>query len=79
MPPADPPPTADRLAAIPKVLLHDHLDGGLRPQTILELADEQGYDPLPASRRRGARPWLTRGADARSCCSTSRPSRTPSA
>ena len=32
----------------PKVLLHDHLDGGLRPATVLELADELGYKKLPA-------------------------------
>ncbi len=46
----------------PKVLLHDHLDGGLRPTTIIELAGEYGYDGLPstdpdelaASVRRGA-------------------------
>ena len=31
----------------PKVLLHDHLDGGLRPATIVELAGEVGYDQLP--------------------------------
>jgi adenosine deaminase len=34
--------------ALPKVSLHDHLDGGLRPQTIIELADEVGLD-LPAT------------------------------
>src|SRR5689334_22604468 len=33
----------------PKVLLHDHLDGGMRPATVLELADELGYQKLPAS------------------------------
>jgi hypothetical protein len=33
----------------PKVLLHDHLDGGLRPQTVLDLAEEFGYQGLPAS------------------------------
>mgnify|MGYP000561984097 CR=1 FL=1 len=27
------------IAAVPKVLLHEHLDGSLRPQTVLELAD----------------------------------------
>ena len=37
------------LRAVPKVLLHDHLDGGLRPQTIVELAHEQQYDGLPTS------------------------------
>lgn len=38
----------DLLARAPKVLLHDHLDGGLRPQTIIELAAESGYRGLPA-------------------------------
>ncbi len=33
---------------LPTVLLHDHLDGGLRPQTILELAESTGYTDLPA-------------------------------
>jgi adenosine deaminase len=33
----------------PKVLLHDHLDGGLRPSTIIELAAEVGYPGLPSS------------------------------
>ena len=28
-------PTLDQIRAVPKVLLHDHLDGGLRPQTVL--------------------------------------------
>ena len=37
---------ADLLAA-PKVLLHDHLDGGLRPGTLIELADQIGHD-LPS-------------------------------
>jgi adenosine deaminase len=31
----------------PKVLLHEHLDGGLRPATLIELADEIGYAGLP--------------------------------
>ena len=35
------------LEALPKVSLHDHLDGGLRPATIVELATEIGYE-LPA-------------------------------
>ena len=39
---------ADILRA-PKALLHDHLDGGLRPATVLELAEETGYDDLPAT------------------------------
>lgn len=37
------------LQAAPKVLLHDHLDGGLRPATVVELAREQGYRGLPTN------------------------------
>lgn len=37
------------LVLAPKVVLHDHLDGGLRPETIVELAAEVGYDKLPAT------------------------------
>ena len=33
----------------PKVLLHDHLDGGLRPATVVELADAAGYGLLPTT------------------------------
>jgi adenosine deaminase len=43
------PLTSETLVRAPKVLLHDHLDGGLRPGTVLELADEIGYGDLPAS------------------------------
>ena len=38
----------------PKALLHDHLDGGLRPASVIELAAEQGYTALPDHRRRRA-------------------------
>ena len=37
------------LKRLPKVVLHDHLDGGLRPATILELAGQHGYGDLPTS------------------------------
>lgn len=40
-------PTRDQVLRAPKVLLHDHLDGGLRPQTIIELAAEIGHQ-LPS-------------------------------
>jgi len=40
-------PTRDQVHRAPKVLLHDHLDGGLRPQTILDLAPGAGHT-LPA-------------------------------
>ena len=33
----------EKIRLVPKVLLHDHLDGGLRPATIIELASEFGY------------------------------------
>jgi len=33
----------------PKALLHDHLDGGLRPATVLDIAGQLGYDGLPAT------------------------------
>lgn len=41
------PPSREEIAALPKVLLHDHLDGGLRPATVLELAAEVGHE-LPS-------------------------------
>jgi adenosine deaminase len=40
--------TLDQIRAVPKVLLHDHLDGGLRPATIIELAQAIGYSELPS-------------------------------
>jgi adenosine deaminase len=49
-----------RLAAAPKVLLHDHLDGGLRPATVLELADEAGHT-LPATDVDGLAAWFFQG------------------
>ena len=44
------------ISALPKVSLHDHLDGGLRPQTIIELAAEIGYE-LPATDAEGLQAW----------------------
>ena len=43
------PLTLDGIRQAPKALLHDHLDGGLRPATVLALAEETGYDDLPAT------------------------------
>ena len=37
------------ISTLPKVLLHDHLDGGLRPATVIELANEYGYNKLPTT------------------------------
>jgi adenosine deaminase len=39
--------TEEQIRVVPKVLLHDHLDGGLRPTTIVDLASEYGYPGLP--------------------------------
>src|SRR5213595_4222595 len=39
----------ETLRAAPKVLLHDHLDGGLRPTTVVELARNQRYAGLPTT------------------------------
>jgi adenosine deaminase len=55
--------TAENIARVPKVLLHDHLDGGLRPQTILELADEAGYRDLPAGDAHSLAAWFRQAAD----------------
>src|SRR5579872_1948832 len=49
----------DQIRAVPKVLLHDHLDGGLRPATIVELAAETGYTGLPTTDVAGLTRWMT--------------------
>ncbi len=53
---------SDLVRRAPKVLLHDHLDGGLRPATILEIADEIGH-PLPASDAASLGSWFTEASD----------------
>jgi adenosine deaminase len=55
-------PTRDQVHAAPKVLLHDHLDGGLRPRTIVELAAEVGHE-LPAGDAESLGRWFTEAAD----------------
>ncbi|HEY2165679.1 MAG TPA: adenosine deaminase [Jatrophihabitantaceae bacterium] len=47
----------------PKVLLHDHLDGGLRPATIIELAEEIGYRALPSTDPIELATWFREAAD----------------
>jgi adenosine deaminase len=51
--------TLDEIRGAPKVLLHDHLDGGLRPETIVELAAETGYDGLPTTDVTELARWMT--------------------
>ncbi|GAA3546365.1 adenosine deaminase [Nocardioides daeguensis] len=50
------------LRAAPKVLLHDHLDGGLRPATIIELAAGVGH-ALPATDTAALAHWFAEAAD----------------
>jgi adenosine deaminase len=57
------PLNAENLVRAPKVLLHDHLDGGLRPDTVLELADEAGYRELPADDPAELGRWFREAAD----------------
>ncbi|WP_402376028.1 adenosine deaminase [Isoptericola rhizosphaerae] len=52
----------DAIPDLPKVLLHDHLDGGLRPQTVLELAAEVGHE-LPADDAASLGAWFRDAAD----------------
>lgn len=56
------PLTAAEAVDLPKVLLHDHLDGGLRPATVIELADEIGWT-LPSTDVDELQKWFTKGAD----------------
>jgi adenosine deaminase len=55
-------PTPAEIASAPKVSLHDHLDGGLRPATVLELADAVGH-PLPADDAGSLGRWFVESAD----------------
>ena len=56
----------DVIGRAPKVLLHDHLDGGLRPATVIELAAEAGYRDLPTTDPDELARWFTLGADRKS-------------
>ncbi len=56
-------PQADGMHQAPKVLLHDHLDGGLRPQTIIELAADVGYADLPETSEGALGSWFRESAD----------------
>ena len=55
--------TPAALRRVPKVLLHDHLDGGLRPATLIELADAVGYRALPSADPEELGRWFRDAAD----------------
>ena len=50
------------LESLPKVALHDHLDGGLRPQTIVEIAQEEGIQ-LPEANGEALGKWFATQSD----------------
>lgn len=67
--PADPPTLRGKrlleridVAQLPKILLHEHLDGGIRPETIVELAAAHGYRGLPSADPGELAAWFQRGA-----------------
>ena len=51
------------LQSLPKVLLHEHLDGVLRPQTVIELAKDVGYVELPTTDPQALAKWFHQGAN----------------
>jgi adenosine deaminase len=55
--------TEQLLRSVPKVLLHDHLDGGLRAETIIELSEEINYKKLPTKDPKELADWFHRGAN----------------
>jgi adenosine deaminase len=56
-------PVTDLVLRAPKVLLHDHLDGGLRPRTVVEIAGATGYDDLPTTDVEELDQWFRASAD----------------
>ena len=55
--------TEEIIRSVPKVLLHDHLDGGLRPQTIIDLAEDLSYKKLPTHDKDELAEWFHVGAN----------------
>lgn len=51
------PATAEQIAKAPKAALHEHLDGGVRPATIVDIAREIGHD-LPAADAESLHAWF---------------------
>jgi len=57
------PVPSDLILRAPKVLLHDHLDGGLRPATIIDLAAQTGYGLLPSTQPDELADWFLTAAN----------------
>jgi len=55
-------PTPEQIKLLPKALLHDHLDGGLRPQTIIDIAKEIGHE-LPTYDAAELAEWFRASCD----------------
>ncbi len=55
--------TLEEIRRAPKVLLHDHLDGGLRPATVVELAEAAGYPDLSATDPGELGAWFRSASD----------------
>jgi adenosine deaminase len=55
--------TEEIIRSVPKVLLHDHLDGGLRAQTVIDLAKDLKYNKLPTKDHEELAKWFHRGAN----------------
>jgi adenosine deaminase len=59
-------PTIDQINRLPKALLHDHLDGGLRPETIIEIAQQIGYKKLPTDDPKQLADWFEESCNSHS-------------
>ena len=56
------PASREQIARAPKALLHDHLDGGLRPATVIDLARDVGYSQLPTHDADDLAAWFVESA-----------------
>lgn len=59
-------PSSDQIKRVPKALLHDHLDGGLRPETIIEIAQQIGYKKLPTDDPKELADWFEESCNSHS-------------
>jgi adenosine deaminase len=55
--------TEEIIRSVPKVLLHDHLDGGLRASTVIDLAKDLKYNKLPTTDPDELSKWFHKGAN----------------